>query len=387
MKYTTPKVSVIIPVYNVEKFLHRCLDSIAAQIYRDFEVLLIDDGSEDLSGKICDEYASEYPYMKVFHEENKGVVCARKTGVENARGRYIAFADADDWVEAEFLSVLAGIMEKERPDIVISGYWKNVKGEELKSINRIKPGVYEREGILEFYKKMLHYGGFYEFGIQPFLWNKLFRRDMLLDCMDIEPRIYEGEDVAIIFPYMLKAEKIAVITDCLYHYMIRPTSSSKNRKFNFQENTSRLYLYLNQKFQQSEHYGFLLPQLNAYLRMMIYYEDRESFIETEKDIFPFYDVPKDSKIILYGAGYVGKVYYNQLALSGYCQVAAWVDAAYQKEEYARMGVLGLETIYESEYDYIVIAVKDTNVVNSIKKDLLECHVPEEKIIPTRSREA
>ena len=104
-----PLVSVIVPVYNVEDYIKKCLDSIVKQTYQNFEVILINDGSKDLSGDICDQYASKYKYMRVYHQENRGVVSARNVGIYNAKGKYVTFIDSDDWVETTFLSVLVEI--------------------------------------------------------------------------------------------------------------------------------------------------------------------------------------------------------------------------------------------------------------------------------------
>ena len=98
-----PKISVIVPVYNAEKYLQRCIDSILNQTFPNFELLLIDDGSKDQSGEICDEYAKKDSRVKVFHKENGGVSSARNVGIDNAVGEYICFCDSDDWVEKTWL--------------------------------------------------------------------------------------------------------------------------------------------------------------------------------------------------------------------------------------------------------------------------------------------
>lgn len=107
-----PLISVIVPVYNVENYLEKCLDSIIRQTYQSFEVILIDDGSKDGLGDIWDQYASKYVYIRVYQQENRGVVSARNVGIYNAKGEYIAFGDSDDWVETIFLSTLVEIIEK-----------------------------------------------------------------------------------------------------------------------------------------------------------------------------------------------------------------------------------------------------------------------------------
>lgn len=100
-----PKISIIVPVYKVEKYLHRCLDSIVAQNFTDWECILVDDGSPDGSGKICDEYAEKDGRFKVFHQENQRVSAARNKGLDNAKGEWIGFVDSDDWVSKDYFQI------------------------------------------------------------------------------------------------------------------------------------------------------------------------------------------------------------------------------------------------------------------------------------------
>ncbi len=112
------KISVIIPVYNVEKYLHRCIDSILAQTFTDFELLLINDGSKDNSGKICDEYAAKDSRVRVFHKENGGASSARNLGLDNAKGEWVTFVDSDDWIAAEMYHNMLDKAKGEDADIV-----------------------------------------------------------------------------------------------------------------------------------------------------------------------------------------------------------------------------------------------------------------------------
>lgn len=108
----SPKISVIVPVFNTEKYLHRCIDSILSQTFTDFELLLIDDGSMDASGAICDEYAKKDTRVRTFHKENGGVSSARNLGLDEAKGEWITFADSDDWVGADWLEIYEPYLEK-----------------------------------------------------------------------------------------------------------------------------------------------------------------------------------------------------------------------------------------------------------------------------------
>jgi glycosyltransferase involved in cell wall biosynthesis len=381
MKQKSPAISIIIPVYNVEQYLSGCLESIIAQTYKDIEVYLIDDGSKDLSGIICDRYASVYPYIHVYHQDHGGVVSARDRGVCLAKGEYLAFIDADDWVEPNYLQRFMENQERYDPDIVITGYRKDTEDKSRAIVNCIEAGIYEKEKLVPFYKKMLQYNDSYAFGVEPFLVNKLFRRELFMRyASGLDPKIYEAEDAAIVFPYLLHCRRIVVTEDCLYHYVYRKSSATNNRTFNYFENISRLFLYLNRRFQETEYYDIMLPQLGPYMRMLIYIENPEAFAREGRYMFPFKRVPVGSRIILYGAGNLGKIYHHQVMLSQFCRIAAWVDAAYSKEELRQLGVREPQAVKEEKYDYIVIAIENRAVISHVEEALLEMGVPKERIV-------
>ena len=117
-------ISVIVPVYNVERYLRQCIESITNQSYKNLQIILIDDGSKDNSGKICDEYAEKDKRVEVIHKENTGVSAARNTGLDNAKGEWITFVDADDWVEKNFCEILIKKATENESDCIACGYNK-----------------------------------------------------------------------------------------------------------------------------------------------------------------------------------------------------------------------------------------------------------------------
>ena len=125
MENNVPKVSVIVPVYNAEKYLHRCVNSLLGQSYSNFELLLIDDGSPDNSSNICDHYALKDSRIRVFHKDNGGVASARQCGLDNAVGEYIIHCDPDDWVEGDMLWELYNKARDENADLVICDFYSN----------------------------------------------------------------------------------------------------------------------------------------------------------------------------------------------------------------------------------------------------------------------
>ena len=135
---TNPKISIIVPIYNVEKFLPRCLDSLLAQTFPDFELLLIDDGSKDRSGDICDKYALKDQRIRVFHKENGGVASARQLGVDEARGEYSIHADGDDWVEPDMLQCFYDKAKETNADIVIADYYLQINNQQIYKLQKMK---------------------------------------------------------------------------------------------------------------------------------------------------------------------------------------------------------------------------------------------------------
>ena len=166
-----PVVSIIVPVYNTEKFLHRCIDSILTQTYTDFELLLIDDGSKDSSGSICDEYAEKDSRVRVFHKENGGVSSARNLGLDNAQGEWITFVDSDDYIEENYLKSFEGNLDA---DLVVGNMIICEVGKSPRGINaHIVPGKYSPIQIV----LQGH------LNTSPFLapWGKMFRRECIAD--------------------------------------------------------------------------------------------------------------------------------------------------------------------------------------------------------------
>lgn len=157
-----PKVSVVVPIYNVEKYLNQCVDSLLNQTLKDIEIILVDDGTRDNSGIIADKYRSKFDNVKVIHQDNGGLGPARNTGIENATGEYIAFVDGDDWVQADMYEKLYKIAKKNDCDIVVSGHCDYKNG--IPVVTKIHPlsgkTFSSREEISEIRKSLFgHYPG------------------------------------------------------------------------------------------------------------------------------------------------------------------------------------------------------------------------------------
>lgn len=216
-----PELSIIVPIYNGEEYLKRCVDSILAQDFTNFELILVDDGSTDCSLDICREYEQKDSRVVVFHKENAGLVAARKSGVSLAKGNYIGFVDCDDYIDKNMYSDLMASAEKDASDIVVS----NIILEYAKSSkivkNMISDGCYNREALKQIViPKMLTYSGFVTFGIIPGAVVKIFRREILERALPlVSDNLNIGEDVAITAHGFMHANSVSVIETAAYHYI------------------------------------------------------------------------------------------------------------------------------------------------------------------------
>lgn len=208
----TPKLSIIIPAYNVESFLPKCLDSVLAQNFTDWEAIVVDDGSTDGTGAICDEYAARDSRFKVIHSRNKGISSARNTGLANSRGEFIGFVDSDDWVDPDMFATLLDDMVKNNADIAKCGYRiveQNRTIEPPTGTFRIIDGGHASRLLYEDKK------------IQSFLWDKLYRRS-LLNVRFPQGRVYE--DMFVLLQVVANARRITINPAPLYNYRQRRNS-------------------------------------------------------------------------------------------------------------------------------------------------------------------
>lgn len=217
-------ISVIVPVYNVEKYLPKCLDSILRQDCQDFEVLLIDDGSTDQSDEICDNYAKLDARVRVTHKPNGGSGSARNVGLGMARGKYIAFVDADDFVAENYLSRLLTVAEANHADIVQCQFQCVVENEqpaEHSDAGKIEKIYSNIESLKEFCKK----SGYLSTAV---MWNKLYRKELFYDIHYQEGKGVDDEYV--ICPILYRANRIIVISDVLYYYYMSGNSQMRNTR-------------------------------------------------------------------------------------------------------------------------------------------------------------
>ncbi len=208
-----PKISVIIPVYNVEKYLERCINSVRNQTMTDWQILLVDDGSDDNSPKLCDEYAKADPRIHVCHKKNGGASSARNTGIDMAEGEYLCFLDSDDTLYDYSLEKLVSAAEKENADIVFGGY--NIKND-IYCIDY----VCEKEQLIKLYFELIGKKIYYA------SWAKLFKRNIIIDNnIRFNPEQKCNEDYTFNCIFCKYVQRAAFIRDVIYWYNLENETS------------------------------------------------------------------------------------------------------------------------------------------------------------------
>lgn len=225
-----PKVSIIVPIYNVESYIQRCIESLRSQTLLDIEIILVDSGSTDNSGKICDEYAAQDARIKVIHKQNEGVSCARNDGIAAATAPYIMFVDSDDWMAPDFCERPYHAAVSHDASLVIFRIFSVKNGRIRKSKKEIPTGVVDAETAVK-------YGG-------VVVWNKLYKRELFAKIRYPKGRVYE--DLAVTHKLVFAADRIVILPDFLYYWVYRKGSitkshSVKNNKDGFLAASQRAY--------------------------------------------------------------------------------------------------------------------------------------------------
>ncbi|MCH5299779.1 MAG: glycosyltransferase [Ruminococcus sp.] len=216
------KVSVVVPVYNMERYLTRCMETLLNQTTDEMEIILIDDGSKDKSGVMCDEYAEKYPALiRVVHKTNGGLSSARNTGIDVAKGQYIIFPDPDDWVETNYISRFIELYDKYNPDLVCLGHYIDYENGESVAANE-NVGFIEMNGA-EAQKALLSYPN-----IRGFAWNKLYKLKIINEYnLKFLDDVGTTEDMDFAFRYLKYCKKVCFDPQSrVYHYFQRENSAT-----------------------------------------------------------------------------------------------------------------------------------------------------------------
>lgn len=374
-------ISVVVPVFNAERFLNECVESIVNQTYKYLEIILVNDGSTDDSLKICNQFAQKDKRVTVINQQNKGVVLARKQGVKNAHGKYIAFIDSDDYIAQEYMKTMLNNIGD--ADLATSSLIMDNRVWE----DSLDEGVYDVFKTIEVVRNLIYKEGFSCNGFVTSMSNKLFKTDIVKRVIDeVDEQVYYGEDAEFVYKYILACKIVSITKYKGYFYRQNDSSITHAVHDDFLISVNRMYLSLKKDFEKSQYRDILMPQLKKWIAMHIK-------IAPEKMGFGFSNINYvisckakicNKKIVVYGAGNVGKDYIRQIQKENLCEDYIWVDRGYKlKSNYMGVEVHSPAEMMEYQFDYVIIAVNNEKVMNEIKNELVELGIGNKKIIWTK----
>lgn len=375
MKQEMPKVSIIIPIYNTDKYLAACLESVISQTLKDIEIICVNDGSTDDSLKIVQEFASKDCRIKIVQKENGGLVSARKAGVMATSGEYVGYVDSDDYVEADMYEKLYAAARKYQVDMVTCGYY--LEGDyTTEHYDTVNAGLYERDSMEFLRENTIYNMEKQETGLRGALWCKLFRRELFVDSqMQIPESISIAEDKMCLLHYILHCRTVYVIKEAFYHWCIHQESMSHKANLNYLVCVNEVYKYLCDLYAHENFTDKMRAQAEIYITelLILGINGRMGFQHSNLlRIDPYWldALPKDARVIIYGGGNVGEQYLRQLRC---------------REDVVCVKYLGFEMpraelLQDIGFDVVLIAVKNPEKAKRIKTQFEALGVRTEHIL-------
>ena len=365
-----PLISIIVPIYMIDRYIGICIESILHQTYTNLEIILVDDGSKDRSSEICDLYASKDARIRVIHKENGGLVSARKAGLAASQGTLISYVDGDDWIGPGFIEKMYRAYAENDADIVCAGQTRVIFDRSVELLNALPAGNYVKDKnderktfqIEQLWDQMMSYGSFYRPGITTYVWNKLFKREIVFDAqMRVDERISIGEDAAVTYPALLRCNRVAVTDNTEYHYRQREDSMLK-QSVSFAEESWKLRCLYEYLMDSEVWEGFasaggltgeLRKQITDYVLSICIM--RSGGRLPEDDFSTFDKAYYGKKVVIYSAGTFGQQLVNRFRETGHCRVAGWIDDDYWEYRRCCLDVDPVEQIRDMDFDYVLVA--------------------------------
>jgi glycosyltransferase involved in cell wall biosynthesis len=346
---------------------------------------LVNDGSPDNCAKICDDYAKTDARVKVLHKKNGGLLSARKAGLKAAQGKYISFVDGDDWVDNYYLDIMYKLAEANTADLVITGHFREFDGK----IETVKPkstGVYDKKEIASsIIPNAIYNGAFCEHGISTYVWNKLFKRELLKEVLfDVPNDIVMGEDAAISYSYLSISKSLVISKIPLYYYRQRHDSivkSIENPKTEYYR-LGLLMNFLKIKLNNKLDSEILNKQITLYLYSQILVRSGGVIQNKSEGLFfnPFLKVERNSKIVVYSSGSFGQHILSTNLKTQFFEIIKWIDVDFHDLNIGETSVQPISSIDNNEFDFLIIATINPSTFKTIKMELGLMGIDENKII-------
>lgn len=383
-----PLISVIVPAYNAGPYLKPCIESILSQTYRKLELILVNDGSEDDSLSVCGRYAGQDRRVTVLDQKNRGRVAARKAGVRAAKGEYLSFVDADDWIEEDMYERIIGQMRDigKQADIVAFGLTEEYGDRQIVRKEHTGEGFYETSSLEQVKRRILCQDHFFESGMLPHLCDKLLKKESLSisGFMELDDRLVYGEDAAATFRICLKCHSLQVLDLAPYHYRQHHYTNGFRTLQVPKDNFRTLYQEFQKSIGECPDRGAYARQIHHYFWFVLLLRQFEA-LQTGKSLFPYPQDVLGKKVLLYGGGGFGIEVYQYIRKSGCCEIVGWTDREHGARDKQGLPLEPLDVIFQKEYDYILITILNERVAESVRDELSQSGVSLENILYVGAR--
>ncbi len=382
-------ISIIIPVYNIESYIEKCLHTVCTQTYQNIEVIVVDDGSTDGSGDICRKYADGDNRVKYIYQDNAGLVSARMTGLSKATGEYVVFVDGDDFIDSDHIEVLHGKIMECGADFVHTNY--SVNGVNQLHFRNIYS--YGRELLNQKLRKSIIIDKALEWRrekeiFECNLYGCIYKKDLICECYSMIPLTQSyGEDLICLVHLIMNCHSAYFDPYSGYNYTLREGSLCHQTSFLSKvRDDANLFNEMERIFDQYRLGNEVYEKLSAFFRQKAYSSlplFGDTYMKVEKGYMcPFVNMLKGHRIAIYCAGAVGRDYYKQFVSEGSISVAAWFDEVYGEKYDLPMPISDPLSIRDKIdiIDYVVIAINNSHYVDEIIDGLKEIGVDEGKIL-------
>ncbi len=379
-------ISVLVPVYNIEQFIEKCILSICEQTFADIEIVVIDDGSTDKSGEICKRLAKKDNRIRYFFQRNRGLVLARKKGLVNSVGDYVVFVDGDDFIDSDHIEKLYGLIESEKVDFVHTNY-------SIDGVNQLffKSEYLYKDGLDCSERMKIVKNHIFEWRPErnPFecqVYGSIYKTKFICECYaNVPDNQSYGEDLICILHAIMNCKSCLFNPYSGYNYTIRNGSFDHPLSFEkAQKDKISLYEEIQRLADQYDWEIEVRKKLKLFFRQKLFNDlfllnDEYTRVERRYSC-GYIQRLRGKSIVLYGAGVVGKDYYNQFLQYSDIKIVAWVDKNHSIIKDTSVNVLSLDSVLNREFDYIVIAVSDNGISNEIETRLIEKGINRETIL-------
>lgn len=371
------KISVIVPVYKTEKYIRQCVDSIINQTYKNLEIILVDDGSPDNCGQICDEYAEKDSRVHVIHKSNGGLVSARKEGVNIATGDYITFVDSDDWIDSGTYFHAAEIIESYRVDVCVFGFKRIYENCLNCEHENLAEGFYDCN---LFYKEICKIDSdeiFYKKIVSPVCWNKVIKANIVKNNIaNVDDSIKIGEDAALIYPSLLDSDSYYITHSAYYNYRKNNNSimnSFDNERYkSVAKVLSTVYDAVKKHHLHIHRDAVIMNQFKLYSFDLMLITDTSHYINNIRELYP--EIKDNDRILLYGKGVFAHNLKCLIEKDNSLRIAGFIDSS------------SINEIDRFQFSYIIIAVTISSFIEDILGTLKEKNISSEKILYLKNKD-